>query len=131
MWIDDLYGVTFPPSLEQFHRFWTRQTDDRFGEALGLSLTGPLDLLDRYSSIDEIEVTPTILVHWRFFSDPPELFTCLHGDADGLHFGLLLDDPGRVPRRGRLLQQRRRRDRRVQGTVPPPREPDRRQDRWR
>jgi hypothetical protein len=95
MWIDDLYGVTFPPSLEQFHRFWTRQTDDRFGEALGVSLTGPLDLLDRYSSIDEIEVTPTILVHWRFFSDPPELFTCLHGDADGLHFGLLLDDPGR------------------------------------
>ena len=55
----------------------------------------PLDLLDRYSSIDEIEATPTILVHWRFFRNPPELFTCLHGDTDGLHFGLLLDDPAR------------------------------------
>src|SRR5262249_34546950 len=33
---------------------------------------------------------------WRYHDDPPEFFTVLAGDTDGLHWGYHLDDPARA-----------------------------------
>ncbi|HEY7158541.1 MAG TPA: ADP-ribosylation family protein, partial [Gemmataceae bacterium] len=35
----------------------------------------------------------SLLLHWRYYLDPPEYFTVLAGDVDGLHWGYYLDDP--------------------------------------
>jgi hypothetical protein len=94
----DLYGLDLPVSLEQFARFWDDYPfadEELLGDALGLTPTGPLDLLLRVDDGAAIVAEPSILLHWRFHRDPPELFTCLHGNVDGLHLGLLLDDPER------------------------------------
>ena len=34
----------------------------------------------------------SLLLHWRYYNDPPEFFTLLLGDMDGLHWGYYLDD---------------------------------------
>ena len=33
------------------------------------------------------------MLHWRYYNDPPEFFTVLTGDSDGLHYGYWVDDP--------------------------------------
>ena len=38
-------------------------------------------------------MTAPITLHYRYDRDLPEFFTCLHGDTDGLHWGLLWDEP--------------------------------------
>ena len=37
----------------------------------------------------------SLLLHWRYYDDPPEFFTVLAGGTDGLHWGYFLDDPPR------------------------------------
>ncbi|MFT3926388.1 MAG: DUF2228 domain-containing protein [Myxococcales bacterium] len=91
-----LYGLEFPNSLLQFHAFISgpdRELWEEARSALGLSVTGPLDVLKRVEDGDEVKPLADILLHWRFYRDPPEFFSTLHGDVDGLHWGLLLDCP--------------------------------------
>lgn len=91
-----LYAVEFPPALLQFAAFMRTYPSERWTglrEAVGLSTTGPLGLILRHRSAEEVKHRLPMLLHWRFFRDPPEFFTCLHGDSDGLHYGLLLDEP--------------------------------------
>lgn len=55
----------------------------RYFETEGLTLTGRDGLDERLES--------------RFRCDPPEFVTVMHGDSDGLHFGLWYDDPAELP----------------------------------
>lgn len=36
-------------------------------------------------------------LEWRFRCDPPEMVSILHGDSDGLHYGMFFDDPKELP----------------------------------
>ena len=95
-WLRELYGLEFPDSLFALHEFL-----NGFGQgpavalnAVGLSPAGPLELLMRRRA-DFQRPALDMVLHWRFYNDPPEFFTCLHGDTDGEHWGMLLDDPER------------------------------------
>jgi hypothetical protein len=58
----------------------------------GIHLVGPFEVLaGRFDAR-----TPAYHqhLHWRYTYDPPEFFTVCRGDADGLHYGYYLDDPG-------------------------------------
>ncbi|WP_435240408.1 ADP-ribosylation family protein [Streptomyces cucumeris] len=86
------WGLTLP---ESFFRFWT------FLEGLGpverqafadldLAVAGVTDLcadpgLPPRDGVD-------VRVHGRYYRDPPEFLTFLHGGSDGLHYGLWSDD---------------------------------------
>ena len=105
------YGFDFP---DDFYRFW------EFVNRLA-----PLDPLQRAATssaspssarsrcwpgrFDGRVPKHSLLLHWRYYDDPPEFFTVLAGDSDGLHWGYLLDDPDAGPAalRRQLLRQRR------------------------
>jgi hypothetical protein len=95
--LTDLYGLAFPLSLLQFHEFINDRDEsarDRLLNDLAISPTGPLQLLALPDErLRTFKPKHDLLLHWRFYRDPPEFFTCLHGDTDGLHWGLLLDVP--------------------------------------
>ncbi len=86
------YTVGFPNSFFDFWDFASRlaergiQLDD---SPLGIKLGRAFDAfepgLDR-DSFDPVRES-------RYPLDPPEFFTMLHGDTDGLHWGYYLDDP--------------------------------------
>jgi hypothetical protein len=90
-----LYGFDFP---EEFFLFWEmasrrRPLDPLAGvaDALDVHLVGPFEVLagrfdGRTSRFHQY-------LHWRYYGDPPELFTVLAGGGDGLHWGYYLDDP--------------------------------------
>src|SRR5262249_48196687 len=62
-----------------------------WGGGRGVRLVGPSEVPAARSA----RHTPRLsaLLHWRYATDPPEFFTALAGDADGLHWGYYLDDP--------------------------------------
>jgi hypothetical protein len=95
--LHDLYGVEFPDALWQLHVFFKSLPKSKhvaYFDALAMSPTGPLQLLDLpLARLKRWKPRPSALLHWRFYRDPPEFFSCLHGDTDGLHWGLLLDTP--------------------------------------
>ena len=45
------------------------------------------------SNFDRRTPRYSLLLHWRYYNDPPEFFTVLLGGIDGLHWGYYLDDP--------------------------------------
>lgn len=94
-WLAERYGLEFPAALFQLDAFLATPEVVAIGglSALGLRATGPLALLRQRASFKQ-PFTP-LLVHWRFFRDPPEFFTCLHGPRGGEHWGMLLDEPRR------------------------------------
>ena len=86
------WGVELP---EAIFRFWAfllacgpmqRQALDD----IELKPFGIMDLFDAptCSTRDGIDVR----VHGRYYRDPPEFLTFMHGGSDGLHFGLWYDD---------------------------------------
>lgn len=90
-----LYGFDFP---EDFFRFWEFATRLRpleplaaLAEATGIHLVGPFEVLA--GRFDGRAPRHSQLLHWRYSMDPPEFFTVLAGDTDGLHWGYYLDDP--------------------------------------
>lgn len=97
-WLRGIYGLDFPDALFQLHALMQSvkaeraEKDDPFS-AIAWSPTGPLALLAKRASYKK--PTLDMLLHWRFFGDPPEFFSCVHGDCDGEHWGMLLDDPAR------------------------------------
>lgn len=93
------YGVSFPPDLFQAWEFCRDLAEER-GQAdvrsvlwgLGIQLGGPFDLIAR--GLAELEPPELPLVmHVRYYLDPPEFFTVAFGDSDGLHWGYWFDDP--------------------------------------
>jgi hypothetical protein len=95
--LHDHYGVEFPAAIWHLHVFLESIPSKKrveFYEALGMSPTGPVQLLEvPVAKLKKWKPKPSGLLHWRFYRDVPEFFSCLHGDTDGLHWGLLLDDP--------------------------------------
>src|SRR5947209_7483956 len=93
--IRQLYGFDFPDDL---FRFWELVVRLRPLEPLR-ALTGPLEI----ALVGPFEVLAgrfdgrsprySLHLHWRYYDDPPELFTVLAGGTDGLHWGYYLDDP--------------------------------------
>src|SRR6516165_3580149 len=89
----ELYGFDFP---EDFFRFWEFVNRIQPLEPLkalshvSMQLVGPFEVLA--GRFDQRKPRLSLLLHWRFFLDPPEFFTVLAG-GDGLHWGYYLDDP--------------------------------------
>ena len=87
-----VYGLDFPDDLFAFHDFARSAAELLRG--IGIGVDGPLEVLsgaaprDGWSPYDD----------WpRFYRDPPEFFTVLVGDTDGLHWGYWFDAPGALP----------------------------------
>ncbi len=93
----ELYGIEFPDELFAFWDWHQALTGDAAAgfKALGLSLHGAPDVLA--GKFDDRELRYPALLHWRYQYDPPELFTVMTGNTDGLHWGYWFDDPGRLP----------------------------------
>jgi hypothetical protein len=91
----DLFGFDFPDDLFVFWEFARRLRPLEpllaLSDALGAVLSGPFDVL--YGLFDGRTPRYSPLLHWRYYLDPPEFFTVLVGDTDGLHWGYVLDDP--------------------------------------
>jgi hypothetical protein len=90
-----LYGFDFPDDLFRFWEFANRLRPLEPLAALtntcGIHLAGPFEVLA--GRFDRHTPRYSVLLHWRYTNDPPEFFTVLLGDTDGLHWGYYLDDP--------------------------------------
>lgn len=56
---------------------------DALRDTLGLKLVGPFDVLA--GAHKNLKSKPNVHLHWRFFYDPPEFQTILHGSDDRQH----------------------------------------------
>ncbi|MCI0378447.1 MAG: HPF1 family protein [Gemmataceae bacterium] len=92
-----LYGVEFPDSLFHLYEFLaglSAQEWQDYSLALGIEPIGPLQLLFLPEvELQSLKPTVPMVLHGRFYADVPEFFSCLKGDQDWLHWGLLLDEP--------------------------------------
>ncbi|HET6856696.1 MAG TPA: ADP-ribosylation family protein [Streptomyces sp.] len=86
------WGLELPESI---FRFWAFHTSLGPGEQRALMdmVVGPDGVMDLFADPgllprDGIDVR----VHGRFYRDPPEFLTFMHGGSDGHHYGLWFDD---------------------------------------
>ncbi|NES68233.1 MAG: HPF1 family protein [Okeania sp. SIO2D1] len=89
------YNVDFPTSSFQLADFLQNYPEEELKIDLGavrVSPSGLLSLILNPKLLTE-NFKKLALLHFRYYRDLPEFFTYLHGDCDGLHWGLLLDDP--------------------------------------
>ncbi|MHB1423054.1 MAG: ADP-ribosylation family protein [Gemmataceae bacterium] len=91
----ELYGFDFP---EDFFRFWEFVNRLHPLEPLHalrdfcLQLVGPFEILE--GRFDNLTPRYSLLLHWRYYFDPPEFFTLLtSGGDDAMHWGYFLDEP--------------------------------------
>lgn len=94
-----VYGLRLPRHMAVFTAFWdSLDRTERTGMGVtglgGSGITayfddGGLDLVGRDGLDERLES--------RYRLDPPEFVTVMHGDSDGLHFGLWYDDPAHPP----------------------------------
>jgi hypothetical protein len=94
--LQQMYGFDFPEDLFRFWEFAKRLRPLEPLQALGdtplhVQLVGPFEVLA--GCFDDRPPPLSILLHWRYYLDPPEFFTVLAGSIDGLHWGYYLDDP--------------------------------------
>jgi hypothetical protein len=93
--IHDLFGFDFPEDLYDFWDFANRlrplEPLNALLDPLHVQLVGPFDVLA--GRFDPGTARDRVYLHWRYWNDPPEFFTSLVGDTDGLHWGHYLDDP--------------------------------------
>lgn len=97
------HGLTLPEHLFTFVAFWLGLTDvERGALAWPVGILGPVGVLDRFAA-PASPARPAKArdgldhrLHQRFYRDPPEFLTVLHGD-DGLRYGLWYDDPDCPP----------------------------------
>jgi hypothetical protein len=92
-----LYGFDFPDDLFRFWEFANRLRPldplAALADWMELRLVGPFDVLA--GRCDRHRPRRSMLLHWRYSTDPPEFFTVLAGDD--LHWGYWLDDPPNGP----------------------------------
>jgi hypothetical protein len=90
-----VYGFDFPDDLYRFWEFVNRlhplEPLRALAEVCHIELVGPFEVLA--GRFDSHTTRFSQLLHWRYANDPPEFFTVLVGDMDGLHWGHYLDDP--------------------------------------
>ncbi|MQY05875.1 ADP-ribosylation family protein [Actinomadura macrotermitis] len=87
------WGLEAPESLfrfQAFHRSLDAVERQALHDDLWLSPTGIMDLFADPGAQPRDGID--IRVHWRFYRDPPEFVTFMHGGSDGLHYGLWFDD---------------------------------------
>ncbi|SPT63212.1 DUF2228 domain-containing protein [Actinomadura madurae] len=86
------WGVELPDSIFRFWAFLQAcgPIERQALDDLELCPFGIMDLFDApaHRPRDGIDVR----VHGRYYRDPPEFLTFMHGGTDGLHFGLWFDD---------------------------------------
>lgn len=85
------YGFSFPESFFEFYNFYkdiTKKDSEILWDSLGISLGSVFEVFN--SNVSD-KFNP--LYESRYYKDPPEFFTILYGDTDGLHWGYYLDDP--------------------------------------
>jgi hypothetical protein len=92
------HGITLPDHVFEFQAFWNglHPVEREAAYSLDLVPMGLLDLFDdtvEQRRIDGLDLR----LHGRYYRDPPEFFTVLHGGTDGLHYGLWYDDPSAPP----------------------------------
>src|SRR4051812_12166300 len=91
----EMYGFDFPDDLFRFWEFANRvkplEPLSALAEATETHLVGPFEVLA--GRFDGRTPRYSLLLHWRYYDDPPEFFTVLAGGTDGLHWGYYLDDP--------------------------------------
>ncbi|MCX5233446.1 ADP-ribosylation family protein [Streptomyces sp. NBC_00233] len=86
------WGIELPDSIFRFQAFLLSLGPVE-KQALGDSGVSPMGIMDLLN--DPTRVTRDgidIRVHDRYYQDPPEFLTFMHGGSDGLHFGLWYDD---------------------------------------
>lgn len=87
------YGFAFPDDLVAFWQFAGRMRPLEplaAFDSLGVHLVGPFEVL--HGRFDGRVPRHSLLLHWRYYRDPPEFFTVMAGDTDGLHWGYWFDD---------------------------------------
>ncbi|HEY9751229.1 MAG TPA: ADP-ribosylation family protein [Allocoleopsis sp.] len=93
------YGLVFPNDFFEFWDFaqWLNPEDplNALEADLEINLVGPFEVLA--GRFDEQQPQLPFILHWRFYRDPPEFFTVLAGQVDGLHWGYYFDDPSMLP----------------------------------
>lgn len=93
------YGLTFPSDFFEFWNFvqWLNPEDplNALEVDLEINLVGPFEVLS--GRFDEQQPQLPFIVHWRFYRDPPEFFTVLSGQVEGLHWGYYFDDSNTSP----------------------------------
>jgi hypothetical protein len=89
------YGFEFPEDLFAFWDFANRVRPLEpllaLVDVTGAHLVGPFDVLA--GRLDRRTPALPLCLHWRYYDDPPEFFTVLAGNRDGLHWGYYLDEP--------------------------------------
>ena len=83
------WGFTLPDSIFRFEML-RELAGEELHHTMGMSPMGILDLFDdpARQPRDGLDVR----LHGRYYRDPPEFLTYLHGGTDGLHWGLWFDD---------------------------------------
>ncbi|MFD3942049.1 hypothetical protein [Streptomyces sp. NPDC058579] len=86
------WGLELPDSFFRFADFLAAlgPVEQRALRDLELAPYGVMDLFADPSALPRDGLD--IRVHGRYYRDPPEFLTFLHGGSDGLHFGLWSDD---------------------------------------
>ncbi|MCY2944054.1 MAG: DUF2228 domain-containing protein [Planctomycetota bacterium] len=91
----DLYGFPFPEDLalsfEVLKKVKPLEPLKCLSDALDVHLVGPFEVLA--GRFDKIVPLNEMLLHWRFRTDPPELFTVAVRGEDEMHWGYWLKDP--------------------------------------
>ncbi|MEU7861104.1 KOW motif-containing protein [Nonomuraea sp. NPDC049141] len=86
------WGFRLPDSIFRFRAFLLSlgPTEKQALDELELSPFGIMDLFDDPARSSRAGID--VRVHGRYYRDPPEFLTFMHGGTDGLHFGLWYDD---------------------------------------
>lgn len=88
--LKEAYSISFPDDLFAFWDFVQGVDGNALWNAIGISLTGPFNLL--MGNLDA-EPPEGWYLGSRYYEDPPEFVTIWGGDTDGLHWGYWFDDP--------------------------------------
>ncbi len=91
----DQYGFTFPEDLAQsfdvLKRLKPLEPLKCLTDTLDIHLVGPFEVLA--GRFDKTPPRDEMLLHWRFRTDPPELFTIAVRGEDEMHWGYWLKNP--------------------------------------
>ncbi|MGB1216853.1 MAG: ADP-ribosylation family protein, partial [Saprospiraceae bacterium] len=95
--IKNIYGFDFPSDFFSFYKFIERINNDKelvgeYNKGLGLLGMYPGKIFDVFNS-DFNSRNLDLIKEGRYEADPPEFFTVLQGDTDGLHWGYYFDAP--------------------------------------
>lgn len=89
-----LYGFEFPESFFKFYEFSRRVSENTFKGSKGIMNITPGKAFEVFRKNIPKNFNPAFTE--RYYHDPPEFFTILHGHTDGLHWGYYLDDPNNI-----------------------------------